>query len=372
MPLDVLDEILAVALAASPWLLLGFLAAGVLRALLPPERLVRWLGGRGTGATLRAAVMGVPLPLCSCGAIPTALALHRSGAGRGPTTAFLISTPGVGVDSLAITHALLGPVMLVARASAALVTAIISGLLVALTGRAEPDRPGPGATTDQCGACGDGCGDSDDGPRARPEGSVAARLVAAIRYAFTTLLDDVSGWLAAGLLVAGVVMAFVPPQALAGIGGGIAPMLLMAVIGIPMYLCATAATPIAAALLATGVSPGTVLVLLVAGPVTSMATLGALHRELGGRALLAYLGGLMTTTVLLGLGLDAVVSGFGLDITAQARSVRDWMPLWVEWGAMILLAALALRPLRRLLGRMGAGRAATAPAEGRRAGGVRR
>lgn len=341
-------EIAAVALSAAPWLLLGLLAAGLVRALIPQERLGGWLGGTGPAAVLRGAVAGTPLPLCSCGAIPTALSLHRSGAGRGPTTAFLVSTPGVGVDSMAITYALLGPVMLAGRVLGAFATAVAAGLLVARFGTtAAAPAPGQAVPADDC--CSTGAGDDDCCNRGEtPAPSLGRRVRDGIRYAFTTLLDDISGWLFAGLLVAGILMTFFPPQTLASVGSGLLPMLLMAVIGVPMYICATAATPVAAAMLFAGISPGTVLVFLLAGPVTSLATLGAYRKELGTATLLVYLAAIVASTVALGLALDAAVAGTGLAVAAHAGAAGEWLPQWLRWVALALLAGLSIRPLRRL------------------------
>ncbi|MCH8506826.1 MAG: SO_0444 family Cu/Zn efflux transporter, partial [Ectothiorhodospiraceae bacterium] len=264
--MQTIGEVLSLALAAAPWLVFGFLGAGLIKALVPQELLSRWVGGNGFGAIFRAALTGAPLPLCSCGAIPTALSLRRQGAGRGPTTAFLVSTPGVGVDSVAITYAVLGPFMVLMRVLGALVTAVTTGLLVAATDR-DSRAASVVAGTDS-GGCGNACGGGHDHGAVHVATPVGVRLRQGIRYAFTDLLDDISAWLLAGLLVAGLIATFAPPQALAGLGGGIWARLLMAVIGIPMYICATAATPIPAAMRLAGVSPGTVLVFLRAGPVT--------------------------------------------------------------------------------------------------------
>ena len=139
----IVNEILSIALTSAPWLLIGFFAAGLIKAFVPDELLQRLVGGSSLTCIARAAVIGAPLPLCSCGAIPTALALYRGGAGRGPTTAFLIGTPGIGVDSLAITYALLGPFMALVRASGAVITAIVTGLLVATSNRATTGQHQP-------------------------------------------------------------------------------------------------------------------------------------------------------------------------------------------------------------------------------------
>lgn len=345
MVFEIAQQTLALALTAAPWLLLGLAAAGLVKAFLPEAALQRWLGGPGLAPTVRAAIAGAPLPLCSCGAIPTALALHRGGVGRGPTTAFLIGTPGVGVDSVAISYALLGPLMAVARVAGALVTAITTGLLV---GRTRASRTSAGSAQ----GAGSGCGSSAccDTPATVPPAPPGpwTRLLEGQRYAFGDVLDDIRLWLVAGLVVAGALLTLVPPAALAAYGSGLPAMLLLAVIGIPMYLCATAATPIAVALLAAGVSPGAVLVFLLAAPITSLATLGVFRRELGNAAVSLYLIGIGASTVALGLTLDAGLGLSGLSPAITPGQATEWMPPAVEWVALAVLVVLALHPLRWL------------------------
>jgi uncharacterized membrane protein YraQ (UPF0718 family) len=348
----IFNEIISIALTAAPWLLVGFFAAGLIKAFVPEDVLQRLVGGSGLIAIARAAVIGAPLPLCSCGAIPTALALYRGGAGRGPTTAFLIGTPGIGVDSLAITYALLGPFMAVVRASGAVVTAIMTGLLVATSDRSEANQPvslePPASAIPTCNKT---C-TCEPVPQSATRRPFAERFRNGMSYAFGELLDDIRLWLLIGLFLAGLLLAFAPPQSLAAYGSGLGPMLLMAVIGIPLYICATAATPIAAAMLVAGVSPGTALVFLLAGPITSLATLGVLRREMGNRALGCYLIGIFSTSLLLGLLVDSVVNEFGIEVPAQIGVVQELLPLWLEWSTLILLILVALRPVRRMLSRM--------------------
>ncbi|WP_404418000.1 SO_0444 family Cu/Zn efflux transporter [Marinospirillum sp.] len=346
--MQMLLEILSVALSAAPWLLLGLLIAGLIKAWLPESLLQRWMGGHGLGSISRAAIIGMPLPLCSCGAIPTALTLHRGGAGRGPTTAFLIGTPGVGVDSILLTSVLLGPFMAVARVLGALVTAISTGLLVGLT--SEQKTPAPAAEKASSCCSKSSCCDSD----ASTEDSCSttsnqSSLRQGLRYAFSDLLDDISVWVFAGLLLAGVLVTLMPPETLAGLSGGFLSLLLMAVIGIPLYVCATAATPIAAGLLLTGISPGMALVFLLAGPITSLATLGLLRREFGTQALMIYLGSILVVTVALGWLLDELLRHISLDPVAQATEVQELLPASLEWLALGLLLVFALRPLRQRL-----------------------
>lgn len=340
--MDWITGILSVALSAAPWLLLGLLLAGLIKAFMPESLVQRWIGGRGLGSISRAALVGVPLPICSCGAIPTALALHRGGAGRGPTTAFLIGTPGVGIDSILLTSVLLGPVMAVARIVGAIFTAITTGLLVATT-----DQPEPITTTDATPAkttcCGGCCGEKKEEKTTSP----ATRLKQGLQYAFADLLDDISRWVVAGLLLAGLLITLLPPETLSSLSGAFWPLVLMAVIGIPLYICATAATPIAAGLLLTGMSPGMALVFLLAGPVTSLATLGVFRREFGNRALALYLTGILGSSVLLGWLLDATLQTLGINPVIQASQVQELLPEWLEWLALLLLSLLILKPLRR-------------------------
>ncbi len=344
--MNTLLQILAVSLSAAPWLLLGLLIAGMIKAWVNETLLQRWVGGEGLAATARAAVIGAPLPLCSCGAIPTALTLHKGGAGRGPTTAFLIGTPGIGADSLAISYALLGPVMMVARAIGAIATAIATGLLVGLSGRQAP-KP-VAAATSACGSCcGSSCGtESKNTAKHAPPATRVSQLRDGLHYAFDNLLTDIGPWLLAGLVIAGALMAWLPPQALADHGSGLLPMLLMAVVGIPLYICATAATPIAASMLVAGMSPGTVLVFLLAGLITSAATLGLLRREFGNAGVSLYLVGIVVCAIVAGLLLDAVLAATGINPAAHVETVAELLPEWLEWSALLVLLWFGSRPLR--------------------------
>lgn len=361
-------------LDAAPWLLFGLLLAGVIRAWLPDRLVARWLGGRGLGAVVRAAIIGTPLPLCSCGVVPTAVALRRQGASRGATVSFLIATPENGADSIALTYALMGPVMAIARPIAALASAIAAGALtlVLRAGARASDAQAP-ATNEQPDAC--ACCNSTNDPTSNPSccdtapasdagapPGPLARLIQGIRYAFTTLLDDLAPWLALGLLLAGILSALVPPDAMAAWGRGPLAMIVMAIIGVPIYVCATAFTPVGASLLLAGVSPGAVLVLLLAGPATNLGTIGIVKRELGTPTLIAYLLGVIGMAIVCGIALDAVAAD--LPIAQQVAHAHELFPRAVSIAAAALLIIVAIRPLRRAVGVLAlrrASRAAPAP-----------
>lgn len=337
---DLLGNTLELYLDAAPWLLLGLVAAGLIKAWVPESLLSRWLGGSGPWPVTRAALIGAPLPLCSCGVLPAALGLHRSGASRPATVSFLIATPETGVDSIAVSYALLGPVMAVVRPVAAILSAIATGLLTTLVPSTAPDAPAEGCSGDSC--CSSGCAST---PAARP--GALATTVQGLRYAASDILDDIALWLAVGIVLAGAVATWMPPQALAEWGSGLPAMLVMLLVGVPMYICATASTPLAAALLLAGISPGTVLVFLLAGPATNLATLAVVRRELGNATLAAYLFGIALSSILFGLLLDWLLGSWGIDVAAQMDQGGELLPTWFAWASALTLAVLAIKPIRR-------------------------
>lgn len=336
----ILNSVLELALTAAPWLLIGLTLAALIKAWFPEHLLQRWLGGSGLGSITRGALIGAPLPLCSCGAIPVALTLHRNGASRGPTTAFLIGTPGVGVDSLALTYALLGPFMLVARVLGAIGSAIVTGLLVTVTG-AKQQASQPSGITGCCSGSGHSHGAKTD---AAANPARIDSLKAGFRYAFGDLLRDIRNWLVAGIVLAGVLMALVSPEMLSDLGSGLLPMILMAVVGLPLYICAAAATPIALGLLVAGLSPGTVLVFLLAAPITSLATLTVYRREMGTPAVLLYLGGVLVSAVAAGWLTDLAIAQTGIALQTQLSQGGELLPALVEWPALLVLLAAACWP----------------------------
>lgn len=350
----------ALYLEAAPWLMAGLIAAGLIKAWIPEQRMAGWLGGGGLWPVTKAALVGAPLPLCSCGVIPAALGLHRAGASRASTTAFLIATPETGADSIGISYALLGPLFAVLRPVAAILSGILVGLVAGLVAEAralpvvqavpavpcgcEEAAPAEGSDGDAC--CGSGCAAPPD---VAATGNAWARSWSGVRYAFTDVLDDFSAWLFIGLVVAGVASTFVPPSSLAHYASGMPAMVLMLVIGIPLYVCATESTPIAAAMLVAGVSPGTVLVFLLAGPATNLGTVGALQREFGTRVIAVYLLGIAVCALAFGWITDRLFEWSGLDITAQLHATSELVPHWLALGSAILLVVLAIPPLRRAL-----------------------
>ncbi|MFP4057515.1 MAG: permease [Candidatus Brocadiia bacterium] len=330
--------------AMAPYLLFGFFVAGLLSVLIPARLVERHLGGRGLWPVGKAAAFGVPLPLCSCGVIPVSASLRRHGASKGATTAFLLSTPQTGVDSILVTLSLLGPVFAIYRPVAALATGLAGGWLVSALSRPEA---GDEATAPPC----------QDPCCAGPEGR--SRLAALFRYGFVTLPRDIGPSLLAGLVVAGLITALVPENYFAdSLGAGLPGMLVMMAVGIPIYVCATASVPIAAALIAAGISPGAALVFLVTGPATNAATVATIWKVMGRRTAFVYLGTVAVAALAAGLGLNAIYAHPAVQAPGH---LHELLPQAVNVvAAVVLFAVLGLALLYR---RRGHGERPAAPAE---------
>lgn len=338
-------------LEAAPWLLVGLVVAGILKLWVPTRLLQRWLGGRGFLPVLKAAVIGTPVPLCSCSVLPTALQLHRSGASKGSTVSFLIATPENGADSIALTYVLLGPVMTIVRPVAAIASAVMTGLLTSLVARETEVSASSAPIIVDASDCERDCR-KEQGCGATDRTTSSRSRLTEFWQAVLDLLDDIAGWLLVGILLAAALDTFVPPETIARWGSGLVPMIAILLISIPMYICATASTPVAASLLAAGISPGTVLVFLLAGPATNLASAGLLRKELGTRATLTYLFGIAVTTVGLGLAFDSFLAGIELEPNAAIETGSEIVPHSVAVLAAFGLIGLAIRPVRTALGRM--------------------
>jgi uncharacterized membrane protein YraQ (UPF0718 family) len=308
----------------SPYLLFGFLMAGILSMLVSQRLVERHLGGKGIWPVLKASIFGVPLPLCSCGVIPVSMSLHKHGAGKGSTIAFLISTPQTGVDSIFVTLSLLGPVFAILRPIAAFVTGIVGGVLVDLFNPSSKNgQPGPPKCTDEC------CGGAEN-----------RKIARGLKFAFVTLPRDIGGAMLTGLVIAAFISVLVPDDFFAEkLGTGIFAMLVMMALGIPMYVCATASVPIAAALIMKGLTPGAALVFLMTGPATNAATFVTIWKVLGRATAITYLAAITGCSLLSGMLLDYIAAGVRSEAVAHHHG---WMlpPVVKNISAVVLLTML--------------------------------
>ncbi|BBN82464.1 permease [Pseudoalteromonas sp. A25] len=386
-------------LLSAPWLILGLLLAGLLNVFIAKDFLQRHLGQEGLWTTIKAALIGAPMPLCSCGVIPAAIGLRRAGGSKSATTAFLVSTPETGVDSISVSYVLLGPFMAVIRPIAAVSSAIVAGVLVGKEKKPKPvneqtaeatstasvlhttshhscDATKPQSNIVQPSCCtpkeaalvhasccddksivneknsdccapeqkqdsSDSCCASDTTSQAQ---TLMDKLVQAVKFSSNKLLSDTMVWLMIGLFFAALVQTYVPESFLSQWGSGVLAMLVVILISIPMYICATASTPIAAGLIMAGVSPGAVLVFMLAGPATNIATLGVVAKELGKRAVVAYLGAVIGVAILFGFLTDFLVSEYGFTVEPMHQIQHEVLPHWLTllsaWVLLVLMARL--------------------------------
>ncbi len=316
-----LAQLWLVTMEMAPSLLLGLAIAGLLHLVVRKGSIGRTLGRPGAASCLKAALIGVPLPLCSCGVIPAALSLRRDGASRGATTSFLISTPETGVDSVLVTMGMLGwPVALV-KVIAAFLAGLTGGVIVDALPEKGPARleAGPDAS----------CGTVRRGAPAR-----------FWDHAFGTIFRDIYGWLAAGLVISALISVFVPPDSLAGASWlrGPAGMLAALAVGMPMYVCSTASVPIAAGLVHAGFPVGAAIVFLMAGPATNIATLGAVRKTLGHSVFMVYLGTIVGFSLLAGAVLDSLRVP---SPSAGLLTDSPWFHILSGGAAVLLVAGIA-------------------------------
>jgi uncharacterized membrane protein YraQ (UPF0718 family) len=345
---------------SSLYILFGLLIGGLLKVFLSPDYVATHLGKGSVKSVFKAALLGVPIPLCSCGVLPAAAQLKKQGANNGATTAFLIATPESGADSIAVSWALLDPLLTVARPVAAFISAFVAGVLENLLSYREGQStilpalpplqmaslPMASVAPAACEGASCGCGEEHHTHQSSQAQGLWNRLLQGTRYAVNDIWGDLAGWFFVGIAAAACITVMVPDDLITRhLGGGLGSMLLMLLVGIPMYICATASTPIAAALILKGVSPGTALVFLLAGPATNIAALAVLIRILGKKGVVVYLASIAVVSVLCGLALDGVYFALGLSAMATIGVVAETLPHWLMLGAtgvLLLLSALIL------------------------------
>lgn len=288
--MNILKEIWLLLCEMSPYLLLGFLLAGLMHEFIPSKVYTKYLGTRSLKSVVLAALFGVPLPLCSCGVIPTAMGIRREGASKGATISFLIATPQTGVDSIIATYSLMGLPFAIIRPIVALLTAVFGG---ALCNVFESDDEIIVVLKEQ------NC------ETEQKNDSILIRFRRAFAYAFGEMMEDIGKWLAIGLIIAGIITAAVPDSWFTVFQDNtLYSILFVLVFSIPMYLCATGSIPIALALMFKGLTPGAALVLLMAGPASNAASILVVGKVLGRRSMLLYLISIITGAVLFGFGID--------------------------------------------------------------------
>ncbi len=325
-------------LLASPFILLGLATAGLVHVLIPKDRIAKWLGKPGLGSTAKAALIGIPLPLCSCAVIPVTMELSRKGASREASLAFMVSTPETGVDSILLTYGLMGPVMAVARPVAALFTSFVASVASMIW--PQPDQPRDSSPDPEPA---ESCCDPE------PVGNAhESRATRALRYGFVEMVDEIGFWLVAGLVVTGVITALVPEEAVQTIvGTGPRALVTLLILGIPLYMCASASTPIAAALLLKGISPGAAIVFLLAGPATNASALVLIARFFGRRFLALFLVSVAGSTLAFGWLLDYFLNHTSLEVVPRLVEPEAHQAGWIGIASAVALGVLLIAGIAR-------------------------
>lgn len=288
--MDYINAFVSMLNGMSPYLLLGFLIAGVLHSFVPSSIYSRYLAGTGLRSVATAAAFGIPLPLCSCGVLPTAVALRRSGASRAASTSFLIATPQTGVDSIAATYSMMGLPFAILRPVAALVTSLIGGLAV--------------GHWERKGSLGDIKEEGDYEFSQLPKG-LWNKIVETFKYGFFDMMQSIGRWLLLGLVIATLITVLLPDNFFSTYARWpLLNMFIIVLVAVPMYVCATGSIPIAAALMLKGMSPGCALVLLMAGPAANVASMFIVNKAFGRKATIVYLLSIIGGAIGFGLLVD--------------------------------------------------------------------
>ena len=322
---EIIAETWTVTQQMAPYLLFGFLMAGILSVFVSPALVEEHLGRRGLRQTIKAALLGVPLPLCSCSVVPISASLYRHGAGKGATLSFLASTPQTGVDSIAVTWSLLGPVFVIFRVIAAFISGILAGCGVELMTPHEDNSSS--AQEEDCCCCEDK--------------KSSGRITRIARYGFITLPTDIGRAMLFGMLLSGLISSIIPESFFADkLGSGFISMVVMMLIGIPIYTCSSGSVPIAFGLIRAGLSPGAALVFLVTGPATNAATIATITKMLGKRAAIIYLTCICATALGAGLVLNLIMSESVISSVSDACKHTPSQGIFPAIMAIVLIAIL--------------------------------
>lgn len=314
----------------SPYLLLGLFFAGLLKVFLPEKFIAKYLQKSSFKSAVNATLLGIPLPLCSCGVLPTGIALYKNGASKGATNAFITSTPQTGVDSILVTYAMLGFPMAIIRPIVALISGILSGIVTNKLTKNENQNATPqSANKITC---------------AEAPKTLTQRWIEVFRYAYLSFLADIARWLVIGTLIAALISIILPTDFFtAYISTGIVGILVILFASIPLYICATASVPIAAVLLSKGISPGAILVFLMAGPATNAASFTLIGKTLGKKSLIAYLLTIITAAIGFGLLIDAFLPAEWfkiLDIEKIHNCTVNSSKFWIQTLSTTILVGL--------------------------------
>ena len=327
--MNYLDVLWAYLLVSAPYLLLGLLFSGIIYSYIPMEKVKKWLGAKNKTSVLRAALVGVPLPLCSCSVIPTAVTLRKAGASNGATSAFLISTPESGVDSISMTYALMDLPMTIIRPIAAFSSAMVAGLFHEKFNDFEVERDVVVEPS------------HNHSHNSATSKVIDNKLIKSFKYGFGKLSNDIAGWLTIGILLGALIDFLVPEHFFSG-QSIILSRIIILLVGIPLYICASASTPIAVSLMLKGLSPGSALLFLLVGPATNISNIAVLQKFIGKKGVVINVLSIAVVALLFSFLTDFLyMHFFKLQLSENLISHNHSGAWWEVASALILIALLA-------------------------------
>ena len=328
--IEIIIDIWRIMADMSVYLLFGFLVAGTLHVLFPQKFVEKHLAGTGIMKSVKAALIGVPMPLCSCGVIPVTASLRKHGAGRGATVSFLTSTPQTGVDSIMITYGMLGWIFAAFRIVTAFISGILCGTVVEILDSKDMEL------------------DKNNSLPNNSKKEYNNRIYEILHYGFINLPQDIARALILGLIIAGIMGALIPQNFFVVFtNNAFLSMIVMMLIGLPLYVCSTASVPVAAVFLQMGLSPGAVLVFLITGPATNAATITTISKIVSKKTAVIYLATIIVCSFIAGFILNTIDFS---SIVFINHLHRQLIPIWLKnIGAIILLLILvnALLPRKQ-------------------------
>jgi len=334
---EILKESWFIYLDVAIYMLFGFFVAGILYVFFKAEKIKKYLGTGKIKPVILSALFGIPIPLCSCGVVPVATGLKKQGANNGAALSFMIATPESGVDSIAVSWAMLDPIMTVIRPVAGFITAVSTGIAENFFGTEDTSHKQD--MIKETGGC--GCADNSCAVAAPDNEKMPARLISGLKYAYGELLTDIAKPFIIGIFIAGMITFFFPDDlTLWANDHNLLSMLVMLVAGIPMYVCATSSTPIAAALILKGLNPGAALVFLLAGPATNAATINIVKNIFNTRALVIYLSMIILCSLSTGFFVDWVYDFYAVQASAVIGQASQIFPEPIQLIAAAILAIL--------------------------------
>lgn len=311
---SLINETIFLFLEISPYLILGFFFAGVIHTLLGESYIRKHFAKSGIASTVKATILGIPLPICSCGVIPIAESLRKDGASKSSVMSFLVSTPSSGVDSIFATYALMGPVFAVFRPIASLLSGIFVGAATHFTDK-----------------------ENEQAEKTVYEVRSKKSFKDALSYGFKVLPSEIAQWLLIGVAVGGLISALIPQDFTSNyLSTPFLHYFVILLISVPLYVCATGSIPIAASLLMKGILPGAVLAFLIAGPATNTVTLSFVYKKLGKKIAMIYLISIVITSIVMGIIFDLIAGGLNISPVVAHAHGEDGT------GIIKLISGLAL------------------------------